>query len=104
MREENINSAKYTAFFISGHFKDFVIEDENDENLDRLSRDNFRACEKAIKEIWEKEGVKDDGYILFQDNIYKVYHTNGRSIKIIGPEAKEMKRIFKSYSKRTCEA
>lgn len=84
-----------TACVIGNKVLKHVCEDESDEVIESTAREKYRAFETQIKEE-QRSGVKQDGFILYQDNVYQVYAVNGTVKKITGPVAKEIKRRIKS--------
>lgn len=103
MRPEAAQSAKFTAGMIGPYFFNYIVEDEDLEALEKKSKDHFREAEKKIKELWQTSSdVKNqDGYILFQDNVYRICRSSGKSIKITGQEAKTLKKSMLNHPERS---
>lgn len=88
--------SRHTALKLGDFIKSHVCNEDDDELIESISREKFREFETEIKNRQKASETKQDGYILFQDNIYQVYAVNGLVKKITGPSAKEIKRQIKA--------
>lgn len=86
--------SRHTALVLGQEIKSVVITDDAEEVIESKAREQYRAFETEIKEK-QRSGVKEDGFILYQDNVYQVYAGNGTVKKITGSVAKEVKRRIK---------
>jgi len=87
--------SRHTALVLGQVIKSVVLPDDSEEVIESKAREQFRAFEAEIK-AQQRSGTKEDGFILFQDNVYQVYAGNGTVKKITGATAKDVKRRIKS--------
>ncbi len=53
-------------------------------------------AEENIRQLQTADRIATDGYYLSRGLVYKVYHSNNQVKKIVGEEAKSVKRLIKS--------
>ena len=98
MRAEIVFRSRHITFKIGEKIDHFICDDEDESTVKSIAREKFRAYELEIKKIQKLSDEKLDGFILYQNNVYQVYATNGLVKKITGPVAKEIKRQIKTFS------
>lgn len=87
--------SRLTASLFGGQVQKHTCDSEDEHEVETVARTQFRGFEESIK-CQQKAGVNQDGFILYQDNVYQVFAVNGTVKKITGQLAKDVKRQIKA--------
>jgi len=98
MRTAELEKAKPVSYMLTeATIKKFdEIQEVEEDRIERKLKDQFREAGEEVIKLQNNMPEPVDGYILYLDNIYKVYAKGAGMIKkITGDEARQAKRILK---------
>lgn len=95
MRAEMLGRSKVVVYQFGDTIAKIDIDIEDDEQVDRLTKQAFREAQTQVRALRSASGDKMDGHILHQDIIYRVDAMNDQVYKITGNEARSLKKYLK---------
>ena len=96
MRAEELDKSKLVAMWHDGTYDEKIVS--SNVEIEHIENEAKKYKQGFIESIhYRQRALKSHGYILFQDNVYKVHSGTTIVNKITGKEAKEIKQMMKPY-------